>query len=177
MRTYRAGAVVVVAGASTTEICPQARARAGASSSKKMQPASRRERPEPFPQINNNYSLKVSIRLGRARKAAGRQRALLKFTIGVTPMPADMSTVGSAADSKVKMPNGAVSWTSAPAAGRRGRARETRAPGAPKEQQMSASVGPAHCVLACYVVQSMWCNMRDAIDVVPAMWRNLLGAI
>ena len=61
MRKYRAGAVVVVARPSKTHFGNEARARAGASVSEKMTPASRRDRPEPIRIINNNYSLEMSI--------------------------------------------------------------------------------------------------------------------
>ena len=61
MRKYRAGAVVVVARPSKTHFGKEARARAGASVSEKMTPASRRDRPEPIRIINNNYSLEMSI--------------------------------------------------------------------------------------------------------------------
>ena len=61
MRKYQAGAVVVVVRPSTTHFGNEARARAGASVSEKMTPASRRDRPEPIRIINNHYSLEMSI--------------------------------------------------------------------------------------------------------------------
>ena len=61
MRKYRAAAVVVVARPSGAGIWNEARARAGAPVSEKTKPASRRERPDPIPEINNNYSLEMSI--------------------------------------------------------------------------------------------------------------------
>ena len=60
MRKYRAGAVVVVVRPSNTHFGNEARARAGASVSEKMTPASRRECPEPIREITKNYSLEMS---------------------------------------------------------------------------------------------------------------------
>ena len=57
MRKYRAGSVAAAVGPPTSHLGHEARARAGASASKKVQPASRRERPEPIPRIDDSHSL------------------------------------------------------------------------------------------------------------------------
>eukprot|EP00959_Pyramimonas_sp_CCMP1952_P220362 4607082-Pyramimonas_sp.AAC.1 len=59
----------------------QARARAGALFSEELQPASRRERAEPFSAISSNYSLEMSIQRLQLDTSSQciKNRALARF--------------------------------------------------------------------------------------------------